>query len=152
MSPFGCFGEASIFITTVNPNVSPRLRAVKYSVVYCCVCVWFLSHFSLFFFTLRVSVWVFVLVSWAAQRQKPLRHPSAAPVWRRGDEGEVDWAFGETFSRPPIGHLVLEVAHFEQVLFICFFFLNRVPNVERAKVSRLPQKNWSRGETPDSDC
>lgn len=42
------------------------------------------------------------------------------------------------FSTPPIGHLVLEVAHFEQVLFICFF--NRVPNFEWAKVSRLPQK------------
>lgn len=43
------------------------------------------------------------------------------------------------FSKPPIGHLVLEVAHFEQVLFICFLY--SVPHFEWAKVSCLPQKS-----------
>lgn len=68
----------------------------------------FLSHF---FSLLKVSISVSDLVSSKTKSSACL----CVTKWKWR---EVDC---EALGDPPIGHLVLEVAHFEPVWFICFF-------------------------------
>ncbi len=90
---------------------------------------WFLSQLGLFFHPKSLESQSQSLTSFPEQLEnKNLRHTSAASLSDRVEMKESRLSVWGEFSRPPIGHLVLEVAHFEQVLFICFF--NRVPNFE----------------------